>query len=304
MIGAIDIGGTKIAVGMVAEDGRILAQASCPSEPRAGFTAAVERMDRLLRQTASEAGGWPEGVGIGCTGPVDPFSGRLCNVDLLPTWEGQDLVGAVAQVSGVPAALENDADAAALGELAWGAGREAGRFLLVTIGTGIGVGVILDGKIYRGVDGAHPEIGHHVIEASGPLCVCGVRGCWEALASGPAMETWFRQQDPSRAAWDGRRICAAADAADPLAREAVEREAFYLGTGLANLVNLFCPEAIALGGGLMERFDLFEARARATIQSNCAYIPLDKIRIEKAALGNRAGLLGAAQVWIRRITGN
>ena len=120
-----------------------------------------------------------------------------------------------------------------------------------------------------------------------------------AAASGPAMEAWFRQQDPERSTWDGRRICSAADAGDPLAREAVEREAFYLGTGLANLVNLFCPEAIALGGGLMERFDLFEPRARATIKSNCAYIPLDKIRIEKAALGNHAGLLGAAQVWAR-----
>ena len=192
MIGAIDIGGTKIAVGMVDADGRVVSRLESPTQPQRGFEDAVDRMKRMLRDCARTARAVIDGVGIGCTGPVDAFTGVILNADTIPGWEGNDLVGAIAREFSVPVALENDADAAALGEVAWGAGRGKRTFIYVTISTGIGVGVIVDGRLYRGVDGYHPEIGHQVIDASGPRCYCGAPGCWESMGR-------FRSRRPSSA---------------------------------------------------------------------------------------------------------
>jgi glucokinase len=303
MIAALDIGGTKIAAGLVSAEGRVLARGSIPADAQAGFHAAIERTTRLLDELTRQACGHPEGIGIGCTGPVDPLSGVLGNVDTLPGWQGNGLTEALSAATGLPCAVENDADAHALGEYALGIGRGANPFLMVTVGTGIGGGIILDGKIFRGLDGAHPEVGHHSLEANGKTCVCGARGCWEALAAGPAWEEWFRKTYPERFAWGGREICAAADAGDPRALEAVEREGFYLGAGLANLINLFAPRAIGLGGGIMERFDLFERFIRAEIRARCAYLPHERVRLDRALLGSDSGLLGAAEVWKLRGAG-
>jgi glucokinase len=299
-IAAVDIGGTKIAAGIVAQDGRILAQETSPTAPEQGFDDAMRRTAGMLRRCAIESGAQPSAIGIGCTGPVDPLSGVLGDVNLLPGWQGRNLTEALSAELDIPAAVENDADAAALGEAAFGSGAGARSFLLVAVGTGIGVGIVLDGRLYRGVGGAHPELGHQVIDPNGPDCTCGTRGCWEAFASGPAMEAWFNRQYPQDEWWDGRRICAAADAGDPRAREAVEREATYLGLGLANLVTCFCPEVIGLAGGLMQRLDLFEARARAVIAANCRLVPYEQVRLLPAQLDYRTGLLGAAQVWWNR----
>ena len=197
-IAAVDIGGTKIAAGIVSRDGRILAQETCPTVPEQGFEAAMQRTAEMLRRCAEEAGAQPSAIGIGCTGPVDPLSGALGEVNLLPGWQGRNLTEALSAELGLPAALENDADATALGEAAFGCGAGARSFLLVAVGTGIGVGIVLDGRLYRGVGGSHPEAGHQVIDPDGPACTCGSRGCWEAYACGPAMESWFNQHIPCR----------------------------------------------------------------------------------------------------------
>jgi glucokinase len=196
--------------------------------------------------------------------------------------------------------MDNDANAAALGELYWGAGMNKTRFLYVTIGTGIGVSVILDSKVYRGIDSCHPEIGHHIIDASGPSCSCGVRGCWESLAAGPSMTEWLRQNAP--AAYDNRNltareICARAQASDEWAQRAVDREAHYLGLGLANLITIFAPETIVLGGSVMKSAHLFLDRMHEVIRQNCRLVPADRVQIALASLGTDAGLIGAAQVW-------
>lgn len=299
MIAALDIGGTKMALGLVTEDGQILARGETPTDPRAGFSAAMLRLASLYDRLCAGAGAEPEGFGIGCTGPIDPASGVFGRVDTLPGWEGSHLFDALEKISGRKARLENDADAHALGELAWGAGQGARRFLMVTVGTGIGGGIIFGGQVYRGVLGSHPELGHHALEASGPVCVCGGRGCWEVLAAGPHWEAWFHQQHPECGGWSGRQICSAAEASDPRALEAVQREGFYLGVGVANLINLYAPDAIALGGGLMERYDLFIERIKAEVRERCSYIPHERVRIERARLGADSGLLGAAEVWKR-----
>jgi glucokinase len=300
MIGALDIGGTKIALGLVSPDGRILGRGAVPTDPLAGFDAAMRRTVDLYQRLCAEAGARPEGLGIGCTGPIDPVSGVFGRVDTLPGWEGSNLKAALCLATGLDSRIENDADAHALGELVWGAGRDALRLIMITVGTGIGGGIILNGQVYRGLGGSHPELGHHTLEASGPLCVCGGRGCWEILAAGPHWESWFQHTYPECADWDGQRICAAADSGDPRARAAVEREGFYLGVGLANLINLYAPDAIVLGGGVMERFDLFIGRIQSEIQVRCSYIPYGQVRLERARLGVDAGLLGAAEVWKRR----
>ena len=304
MIGAVDIGGTKIAVGMVNEAGQVLARAECSTAPERGPADALARIATMLRETVAHAGGELRGIGVGCTGPVNPLAGTIGNVEFLPGWEGVNLVSELSRTFNVPAAMENDADAAALGEAAWGAGRGARSFVYVTVGTGIGGGLVFDGQLYRGVDGAHPEIGHHVVDASGPACSCGAHGCWESLASGPALARWMRNNAPDGLpGWetlDARSICAAAEQGEPRALSAVAREGYYLGLGLANLVTLFTPEVIALGGGLMRSRHLFWDTIQETIRSMCGLVPFEKVRLVPAALGSEAALVGAARVWLHR----
>jgi len=301
MIGAVDIGGTKIAVGVVNDNGRVLARDECPSDVARGFAHAMQRAAVLLRDCEKRAGGKIEGIGIGSAGPVDPDTGRLGNVNNLPGWEDGNPVEFLSREFGVPAALENDADAAALGELRWGAGRSRTRFLYVTVGTGIGVSVILDGSLYRGVAGCHPEIGHHILDPAGPHCTCGARGCWETLAAGPAMAAWFAEN----ANTNGRKltakdVCELAQSGDACARRALEREGYYLGLGLANLITSFAPEAIVLGGSVMKSASLFLDHARDVIRQNCRLVPLDRVEIALASLGADVALIGAAEVWNHR----
>jgi glucokinase len=293
MIGAIDIGGTKFAVGMLSETGEVLSRTESPSLPERGVVDGLSRICKMLHETADRAGGTPHGIGIGCTGPVDPFTGQLGRIEFLPGWEGLNLVAELQRAFGVPTAIENDADAAALGESAWGAGKGAGRFIYITVSTGIGGGMVFDGHLYRGTDGSHPEIGHHVIDPSGPQCFCGARGCWESLASGPALA-----QRGKRAT--AQEVCEAARRGEAEALTAIEQEGLYLGLGLANLVTLFVPDVIALGGGVMQSRGLFWDKIGEIIRKTCGLVPYEKTLLLPASLDKDVGLAGAAQVWIKR----
>ena len=300
IIGAVDIGGTKIAVGAVSESGAILERLERPTAPREGFAAAMRRTKELLREVGRRAGVDFAGIGVACPGPLDPFTGIIGDVGTLPGWQGGNIVAELENEFGVNAILENDADSAALAEANWGAAKGSSRFIYVTISTGIGAGVILSGQLYRGVGGAHPEIGHQVLDYSGPLCYCGARGCWESLASGPAMAAWRRQQSPGGGELTAAQICEMARQGDDLARCAVEREGEYIGLGLANLITIFTPDTIALGGGVMKSSDLFLDRARAVIRRICTQVPAEKTLLTLASLGPDTGLAGAARAWIHR----
>lgn len=208
MIAGIDLGGTKIAAGMVDDNGRVRSRAQCPTDAERGYKEAFARIEQMLRVTSQAADDKITGIGIGSTGPVDPFTGEFGEVDFFPSWRGENLVHDLSRAFQVSAAMENDADAAALAEAGWGAGRSKKRLIYITVGTGIGGGIILDGHLYRGVDGAHPEIGHCLIDASGPPCSCGFQGCWESLAAGPAMVARITTDFP-----DGSdRSCGVSDA--------------------------------------------------------------------------------------------
>src|SRR5580658_6009998 len=300
MIGAVDIGGTKIAVGMVDDHGRVLAKTQTPTDPER-YSVSVEEVTRMLREMALEAGAEISGIGIGSTGPVDPIRGEFGDVDFLPGWRGKSPVQDLAEIFKVRVALENDGDAAALAEAGWGAGRDRTRLIYVTVGTGIGGGIVLDGELYRGVDGAHPEVGHHVVDPAGPACSCGFHGCWESLAAGPAMVTWIGSHAPAdyphREGITAKKICELAQQGDAVALKAVEHEAFYLGLGLANLINLFTPDAIVLSGSVMKSAPLFLDRIRAVIRRGCRFVPAEKCELTLASLGDDTNLIGAARVW-------
>lgn len=300
MIGAVDIGGTKIAVGIVDNDGRVLARMETPTD-RDRYSAAVNAIARMLQQTAQKVGVEITGIGIGSTGPVDPIRGEFGDVDFLPGWRGKNPVEDLKQIFKVSVALENDADAAALAEAGWGAGRNRSRLIYVTIGTGIGGGFVFDGELYRGVNGAHPEIGHQVLDANGALCSCGLRGCWEALAAGPAMAAWMESHAPAdyehRTGMTAKRICELAQQGDAVALKAVMHEGFYLGVGLANLINLFTPDVIVLSGSVMKSAPLFLDRMREVIRTGCRFVPAEKAELTLASLGDDTNLIGAARVW-------
>ena len=293
----IDIGGTKIAVGAVDDAGNLRAQRTFPTEAAAGFDRAVGRMAAAIDACLAEAGGSRSnlvGIGIGCAGPVDPLRGTIHNPFTLPTWDDVDLAGPLSHEFNVPARLENDADAALVGEAAYGAGRGCDRLVMLTFGTGIGSGVWIDGGVYRGALGVHPELGHLPIVADGPECYCGLRGCFEALASGTAIAgaaaaVGFR---------DAAHVFEAAAACDPRAAAVVDRALDAVFRGVWTVQHTFVPRRIILGGGVIDhQYPRFAAAAeRAVVQA--VLNPREATQVVRAELGNLAGLVGAA--WLGR----
>lgn len=298
-IGAIDIGGTKIAVGAVREDGAIVWRKECPTDPSRGFEDAMRRICGLLHE-AVEAAGVLDGIGIACPGPLDPFTGVIGDVGTLPGWKGGNLTEALQKEFDAKVVVENDADAAALAEYERGVAHGAGNFIFVTISTGIGGGIVLNGQLYRGAAGSHPELGHQVIDRTGPLCYCKAHGCWESLASGTAMSAWMLERYPGSGGLSAAAICERAAQGELPAVEAVRREGYYLGLGLANLVTLFAPDVIALGGGVMKSSHLLMENSLSVVRELCTQVPVEKTRIVTASLGSEAGLVGAARAWVLR----
>ena len=304
MIGAVDIGGTKIAVGMVDDAGKVLSRVETPTSECGVYSTGIAHVARMLREAARIANVELIGIGIGSTGWVYPFTGEFGDVDFFPGWKGCNPVKDLEREFSVRAAIENDGDASVLGEAAWGAGKGKSSLIYVTVGTGIGGGIILGGKLYRGTELAHPEVGHHVIDASGPQCTCGFRGCWEALATGPAMATWYNEQaaaaSGATSTLSAKQVFERARTGDALAQEAVEREHYYLGLGIANLINLFMPEMIVLGGSIMKSVQLEDVRK--VVASGCRFVPFQLTTLAHASLGENANLIGAARVWHHRFT--
>lgn len=295
----VDIGGTKIAVAVVDQAGQILACASLPTEAEQGFARAVERLGQAVKQVAAEAVGGTQaicGIGIGCAGPVHPQRGLINNPYTLAGWDQCDIVSPLRERFGVPVFLENDADAALLGECFAGAGRGFDPVVMLTFGTGIGGAAIVHGQIHRGVGGEHPELGHVPVSPDGPVCYCGIRGCLESLASGTAIGEAGRELGHP----DARAVFAAAEGGYAPSQAAIERATAAAATAAWTIFHTLLPQRLILGGGMMdEHFELF-ARAMHHRLAGATQFPRGAVDIVSAALGNDAGLVGAASLVLAR----
>ncbi len=229
------------------------------------------------------------GIGIGCAGPVDPLTGLINNPYTLPTWDNCNIVSTLRDKFEVPVFLENDADAALLGEVFSGAGKGCDPAVMLTFGTGVGGSAISGGRIYRGVAGGHPEIGHIPVSTGGPKCYCGIEGCLESIASGTAIA----QAGHELGLADSREVFAAAHSG---AKAIIERAVHATASAAWALLHTFMPQRIILGGGLMdEHYALFATAIQQKIARATMLLP-GHCDVAKAVLGNDAGLVGAASL--------
>jgi glucokinase len=310
----IDIGGTMVRVGALDQQGTLLSVSETRFESRSGPEAGFKAITQLSKAILDECGRKRLlGIGLGVTGPVDHLRGTINNPFTLPTWDNVPIVDWFAKWSGTPVVLENDADMAALGEYWLGAGQNIQRLYVVTVGTGIGTAFILKGEIYRGINGAHPEGGHQIIDPEGPDCYCGAKGCWESLASGSAITSQAQSmlvESPSSILMslsggkintvDARMVTDAARQGDQLAVEVVQRAAHYLSLGLINTLMMFAPDMVVLTGGVIKSLDLFLPTIIQAVQLHNVMVPTTQIIITPASLGYYAGLYGCAYAVLRQ----
>jgi len=310
---AVDLGGTRFRVALAEPNGRLLARSS-------ELTRASEGVDRIVGRIAdavvriSSSVGLPSllGVGVGAPGPLNPRTGVLYTPPNLPGWHDVPLQQMLQERFGVPVFVGNDANLGALGEYTFGAGRGVDNLVYVTVSTGIGGGVIEDGRLLLGANGLAAEIGHMILLADGPRCGCGNHGCLEALASGPAIAREARQRiaagEQSKIAAmvqgqlskvDAEVVVEAARSGDPVAQEIMAQAAKYLGIGMLNLVHLYNPSLIAIGGGVSNAEDLIIEPIRRFVAQQAMPDYLRGLRIIRSDLGDDVGLLGAVALVLR-----
>lgn len=297
---SVDLGGTNIAVAIGRADGEILAEGQLPTQGHEGPERVIARIAWLLRDVSKLP---LTAVGVGVPGLADRKAGRTLFLPNLPSqWRGVALAEQLGERLGCPAYLLNDARMAALGELDFGYGRELDDFVFLTLGTGIGGGVVIEGRLHAGPLGAAGELGHVTILPDGPLCGCGSRGCLETLASATALRAeairlMLMGQAPALyalAEGDLNRVSPTllAGCGDPAIEALIDRTAAYLGIGIANAVLLLHPQAVILGGGLSLMGERLLASVRAQLAGRARMFPLDDVRILSSRTGNRAGTLG------------
>ncbi|MEQ8791907.1 MAG: ROK family protein [Pirellulaceae bacterium] len=303
----VDLGGTTISAALADAHGEILREAQIATESQHGPDGVIERIASLLKElTAAEAQPL-QAVGVGAPGLVDTSRGVTRFLPNLPTnWRDVPMGASLRERLGVPVYLLNDVRAATLGELTFGHGMNVGTMAFFSVGTGVGGGVVVDGRLRLGPLGAAGELGHQTILPDGPTCGCGNRGCLEVLASGPAIVgegVWLLRAGRAPILHElvegdvGRvtpkEMAAAAEAGDAAVREVIVRAAGYLGIGVANVVTVLHPELVVIGGGVAEMGSLLLDVVRDTLHARVGMFPTDDVRVERSKLGAKAGVLGA-----------
>jgi glucokinase len=319
----IDLGGTSLVAVATTPKGKILGRKKTKTRAEEGANAVLQRIVKCVRSAVSDAGIKLKNVraiGIGFPGPLNPETGVVLHApNLGPTWNNLALTDYLSEHLGCPAYLGNDVNVGAIGEQAFGAGRGCSNLVTIFVGTGIGGGVILNGKLHRGARNTAGEVGHMVIVADGPLCGCGKQGCAEAVASRTAIERDIRagiaagresllpqiQQELGRTDLSSSVLATALERGDPLVREVMDKAKYYMGLLVANVVNLLDPEVIVFGGGIVERLgaDYLDPVRETAEHYYLNQQDKHKIQIVESTLKDNAGVLGAAvmanQAWKR-----
>ncbi len=304
----VDVGGTKVAVGLVDPDGKILAQGRKPMVANGTAEAGLQAVTDAIDSLASSASGGIFSIGICAPGPLDPKSGVILNPPNLTCWRDFPLAERIVARYRVPVKIDNDANAAALAETRWGAARGYRYVFYACIGTGIGTGIVLDGRIYHGNTGSAGEGGHVSIDYRGPLCGCGKHGCIEILAAGPAIGARARAKlsaGPPRSsilelakgdvgAVTSELVGQAFVAGDPLAKEILQETVEVLTPWLGNIVDLLDPDVLVMGGGVAAMLKPFFDEIKNRLPSWCVNPRASEIPLVMAHYGADAGIAGGA----------
>jgi glucokinase len=304
---AADLGGTNLRAAVVDAAGRIHERVKHP-------TPKAERADEIVRalvaaareceQLSGESGRRIGALSVVVPGTVQIEQGVVVKAPNVPCLDGFRLGAALESELQWPAILENDANAAGVGEMWQGAGRGAGTIIAITLGTGVGGGIILNGELWRGIDGSAGELGHIGVEPNGVACPCGSRGCLEVYASATAIVRMTREAQPRYPGsplhrsdnLTAKTVYQSGVEGDELALEVFRRMGLYLGVGLASLVNIFNPEVIVIGGGVADGWDIFIGHVREQVLERAFPVPARRVQIVRAERGDDAGLLGAAHI--------
>ncbi|AIG24898.1 ROK family glucokinase [Brevibacillus laterosporus] len=307
MIVGVDIGGTTIKIALLDPNGEIITKTQIPTPVSEGEDAIIGKMTNTIDQLMAEQGFTKEeayGIGIGVPGPVDTDTGfvyEAVNLGIKDT----ALKAKTEALTGLPTYVENDANAAALGEMWRGAGQGTDNLVAITLGTGIGGGIIIDGKIVHGVKGVGGEIGHVTVNPDGPLCNCGKKGCMERYGSATAIilgietaakegrSAYLAKQLAEKGSLTAKDAFDAAAEGDLVAQEVIDQAAFYTGFGLSHIANLLNPAKIVIGGGVSAAGDALFSLIRKSFDTYTWKIAADSCEILPATLGNDAGVIGA-----------
>lgn len=310
----IDLGGTNIAVGLVDDECNVVKKASAPTGRKRPFEEIVADMAKLCKEVLEETGTSIDSVkaiGLGSPGIPDTVNKKIVYASSMPTFKNAPIQTELWKYfPNIPVYVENDANAAAYGEVLAGAAKDYSNVVVVTIGTGVGGGVVIDNKIYAGFNHAGSEIGHKVIVMGGIDCECGRSGCWEVYASASAL---IRQTKEAAAEHpesiihkltegnlenvNGKTAFDAMRKGDETGKAVVEKYIEYLGTGIVDIINVFQPEAIVIGGGVSKEGDNLIHPLTEYMEKYSYGVDVEKTKLMTAKLGNDAGIVGAAMLW-------
>lgn len=309
----IDVGGTNVKIALVDKSGKIIYSNSVPTYAKMGYEYTVNNIKQAIKDLMKETNTTAkdiDGIGFDFPGQVDYKTGVVKLAPNIPGWVNVPIAQMIEEEFHIPTRIDNDVRCAALGEMKFGAGQGCGNFVCITVGTGIGSGLVVNGQLVRGASNAAGEIGHIKLQMKdGLICGCGDTGCLEAYASGPSIvamaqdyikggkSTKFREM----AAAEGGEItpymvAKAAEAGDPVAKRIFEIVGEYIGIGLTSVINLLNPEKVIIGGGVAEAGDLLLNPIRKTIKERAMVVAGSAVEIVPAQLGNSAGVIGASML--------
>lgn len=308
----IDVGGTNVKIALVDGEGKIIYSNSVPTYAQMGYEYTVNNIKQAIRDLMKETNTDAkeiEGIGFDFPGQVDYKTGVVKLAPNIPGWINVPIAQMIEEEFNIPTRIDNDVRCAALGELKFGAGKGCENFVCITVGTGIGSGLVINGQLVRGAANAAGEIGHIKLQMNGgPICGCGDTGCLEAFASGPSIvamaqeylkggkSTKFREMAGADGEITPYIVAKAAEAGDPVAKRIFEIVGTYIGMGLVSVINLLNPEKVIIGGGVAAAGDLLLDPIRKTIKERAMIVAGNSVEIVPAELGNSAGVIGASML--------